>query len=122
GFERRRYWVEGEEGVTAEATDEAADAVNAESLQQARRQRLLRMRYEIQWHPRPLPSPTPPTPTPAGQAPGCWLILADEQGTGAELAGLLRQRGEPCLLLRAGQASEPGQPQSGPEMVIEAGS
>jgi thioester reductase-like protein len=37
------------------------------------------------------------------QAPGTWLIFADQQGVGDQLAALLQQRGESPLLIRLGK-------------------
>jgi malonyl CoA-acyl carrier protein transacylase/NAD(P)-dependent dehydrogenase (short-subunit alcohol dehydrogenase family)/SAM-dependent methyltransferase/acyl carrier protein len=42
----------------------------------------------------------------AGRDHGHWLILADHQGTGESLAGILRSRGETCSLAFAGEQYE----------------
>jgi len=51
--------------------------------------------YQIDWQ------PLPPT-APAGKAPGAWLILADRQGVGRQLAAQLTALGEDCVLALPG--------------------
>jgi myxalamid-type polyketide synthase MxaD len=55
--------------------------------------------YETAWQPAPLPSETPTTP-------GRWLILADNQGVGAALAGQLRAEGHEVVLVETAAPPE----------------
>ena len=56
--------------------------------------------HELQWQPQPRPEA-------AGDAlPGSWLIFADAGGTGEELAAVLSDRGERCVVVHAGDTYE----------------
>src|SRR6185437_12976272 len=46
-------------------------------------------------------APLPPHPEARAGDPGGWLILADRDGVGARLAGLLRERGDTCRVVVA---------------------
>jgi acyl transferase domain-containing protein/acyl carrier protein len=61
--------------------------------------------YSVAWHRRDLPQDQAPK-APAG--PGAWLLFADEGGLGAALATQLRERGETCLVVTAGERFERG--------------
>ena len=52
--------------------------------------------YEVEWHPQQL------QPQLQQQSPRSWLIFADTQGIGKELAALLSAKGEVCTLVFAG--------------------
>jgi acyl transferase domain-containing protein/surfactin synthase thioesterase subunit/acyl carrier protein len=52
--------------------------------------------YQLHWQERPALS----TATPAPSAAATWLIMADRGGVGDALAGLLKQRGDTCQILR----------------------
>jgi myxalamid-type polyketide synthase MxaE and MxaD len=58
--------------------------------------------YEVCWR----PAPRQGEQQPAGDQAGAWLILADQRGTGAALAGLLHARGERCIMVLPGALSE----------------
>ncbi|HRI64093.1 MAG TPA: SDR family NAD(P)-dependent oxidoreductase [Polyangium sp.] len=47
--------------------------------------------YQVEWNASPLAKVSP-----YAQSPGRWLILADQRGSGAELATQLQNRGEVC--------------------------
>jgi acyl transferase domain-containing protein len=53
--------------------------------------------YQMRWTEAPLP----PRPEARAGDPGGWLILADRNGVGARLAGLLRERGDACRVVLA---------------------
>jgi natural product biosynthesis luciferase-like monooxygenase protein len=53
--------------------------------------------YAVSWESRPLPVGAAPTPATTGR----WLIFADRQGVGLHLAGLLKARGDSCVLADA---------------------
>ncbi|MCI0546229.1 MAG: SDR family NAD(P)-dependent oxidoreductase [Candidatus Rokubacteria bacterium] len=60
--------------------------------------------YEVAWHPSPgRPSPAPGSGS-AGNGP--WVILHGRPELGRELASLLEERGERCVLVSAGDRAE----------------
>ncbi len=66
--------------------------------------------YQLEWQSKPRIPKTSLKRTQASE-PGIWLILADPDGLGQNLADLLRARGHSCILIYAGhgyQAKETG--------------
>ncbi|MFI6230390.1 SDR family NAD(P)-dependent oxidoreductase [Micromonospora echinospora] len=57
------------------------------------------LRYEITW---PVAGPAGPPETPA--APGAWLVFADADGLGRDVAARLTAEGHTCTLVRPGTA------------------
>ncbi|MFY0568050.1 type I polyketide synthase [Archangium lansingense] len=63
--------------------------------------------YQVDWQEAPRAEALPSTES----AQGAWLVLADRQGFGKKLQAVLRERGEPCVLVSHGDESrliEPG--------------
>ncbi|WP_437568146.1 SDR family NAD(P)-dependent oxidoreductase [Sorangium sp. So ce542] len=90
-FQRERYWIdEAPRAPLPEGRPAAPDDDDDELL------------YAVAWERR--------APVPAhgdGRRPrrGAWLVLADRTGTGAELAELLRERGDACVVAVAGEVT-----------------
>jgi NAD(P)-dependent dehydrogenase (short-subunit alcohol dehydrogenase family) len=57
--------------------------------------------YEVAWEERPMPE-LPEAPA----EPGTWLIFADREGVAQRLAGLLRARGETCVLAEPAESHD----------------
>ena len=57
--------------------------------------------YQLTWQPQG-DLPTPPLPPPTVPAPGHWLIFADQQGQGHNLAARLRGQGQICVVVVPG--------------------
>ncbi|MEK8016255.1 MAG: SDR family NAD(P)-dependent oxidoreductase [Candidatus Parabeggiatoa sp.] len=85
-------------------------SVEGLKLQQVSRQSLLALTqswqdwlYEIEWQPQVRPE----LPPDYMEAPGeTWLILADSQGIGQQLAALVRAKGDICILVFQGKLYE----------------
>ncbi|QXJ21818.1 type I polyketide synthase [Actinomadura graeca] len=66
---------------------------------------LARARYEVRWRPQERTAAGP-----AKAAGGGWLVLADDGGVGAELAGRLARAGEPVVRVSAGDGYDEADP------------
>ncbi|WP_437597390.1 SDR family NAD(P)-dependent oxidoreductase [Sorangium sp. So ce590] len=86
-WQRERYWID--EGPRASWPEGHLAAPDEDD----------ELLYAVEWERR--------APVPAngeGRARrGAWLVLADQAGTGAELAELLRQRGDTCVVAVTGE-------------------
>jgi len=81
-FERRRHWVEIPKSARPRAGPKLADCV-----------------LRTVWERKDAPRATPPD-----EAPGAWLILSDEGGTGAAVRRRLESQGRRCVSLQAEDA------------------
>nr|VFJ48280.1 MAG: myxalamid-type polyketide synthase MxaB [Candidatus Kentron sp. FM] len=85
------------DGLTLQAVTPAALLGTSESLQA--------WLHEVQWKVQPIEQSAPETLA-ISEANGDWLILADHSGTGAALAGILRENGQECVLVFEGERYE----------------
>ncbi len=86
-FQRQRYWVDLAPAVASGTVAQAATAPSSPAAPL----------YHTVWE----PVAAPPL---SAESAGSWLILADHQGLGQELAALLQAQGSPCALVFAGPA------------------
>ncbi|WP_438004842.1 SDR family NAD(P)-dependent oxidoreductase [Sorangium sp. So ce321] len=89
-FQRERYWID--EGPRAPSLQGHLAAPDDDE----------ELLYAVAWERR---APVPANG--AGRSPraGAWLVLEDRTGTGAELAELLRQRGDTCVTAVTGEVT-----------------
>ncbi|XYH95262.1 SDR family NAD(P)-dependent oxidoreductase [Sorangium sp. So ce1128] len=95
-WQRERYWIDEAPRAPSLQRHLAAPDGDEELL------------YAVDWERR---APVPASGEGRSPPAGAWLVLADRTGTGAELAELLRQRGDTCVIAVAGDVTarlEPG--------------
>jgi amino acid adenylation domain-containing protein len=92
-FERQRYWIEAGELPRA-----------ARSTELSKNPRIAEWFYVPSWQRQDLPLPLPPAASEDG-AKG-WLVFADEQGLGTQLATRLADQGQDVVTVQAGSGFE----------------
>ncbi|NEP08925.1 MAG: alpha/beta fold hydrolase [Symploca sp. SIO2C1] len=111
-FQRQRYWVEMRRRGDAETRRHGDNSQTTNN-----KQLFLDWLYEVEWQPKARQSQdnlqhavtvAPKEQTDSAQIPnktpsGSWLILADTQGIGRQLATILRTKGEICTLAFPGK-------------------
>ena len=87
-------WYDESGQLVWQASNVTLKRASVEALRRATDRQLADLLYEVEWQPAPAST--------AGVVDGTWLILADRQGTGEDLAARLRSAGGSCLIVRAG--------------------
>ncbi|SEL14132.1 Acyl transferase domain-containing protein [Stigmatella aurantiaca] len=98
-WQRSRYWIDLDDASTTARASTAVASGVASGAPAASASRPDDWVYDIAWQARERGATSPR----AQQGTGTWLILGHREGTGAALAALLEQRGEPCCLVVPGE-------------------
>jgi acyl transferase domain-containing protein/SAM-dependent methyltransferase/acyl carrier protein len=86
--------IDDQGNLVAEVQGYCLKRAERETLQRMMRGRMQQWLHEVSWRPKKREHSRRPQPS----EPGQWLILADRSGHGEELAKILQENGDACLL------------------------